>query len=194
LMSHVSIWQKMISEGIPHLAIFEDDVYLGEDAEYLLNNSKWINSEWNIIKTEAFCKKVFLSSDIYEVIADKRYIARLKGKSLGTGGYILSLYGAKIYLEYISNNKLLPLDELMFDTFISHKSEPVYQMTPAICIQEMILNETKTDLLLPSALAEDRKNRMYMETRTKLHKLNREFNRITLQLKKCIFGKNLYFK
>ena len=36
MMSHVSIWQKMIDESIPYLAIFEDDVYLGEDAEYLL--------------------------------------------------------------------------------------------------------------------------------------------------------------
>jgi glycosyl transferase, family 25 len=29
-MSHVSIWQKMVDEQIPHLAIFEDDVYLGK--------------------------------------------------------------------------------------------------------------------------------------------------------------------
>jgi glycosyl transferase, family 25 len=32
-MSHVSIWQKMVDEQIPHLAVFEDDVYLGENAD-----------------------------------------------------------------------------------------------------------------------------------------------------------------
>ena len=42
-MSHVSIWQKMVDEHIPHLAIFEDDVYLGKDAAELLNSAGWIN-------------------------------------------------------------------------------------------------------------------------------------------------------
>ena len=49
-MSHVSIWQKMVDEQIPHLAIFEDDVYLGQNADYFLSNDTWIQSDWQIIK------------------------------------------------------------------------------------------------------------------------------------------------
>ena len=56
-MSHVSIWQKMVDEQIPHLAIFEDDVYLGQNADYFLSNDTWIQSDWQIIKLEAFAKK-----------------------------------------------------------------------------------------------------------------------------------------
>jgi len=194
LMSHVSIWQKMISEGIPHLAIFEDDVYLGNDAEYLLNTSAWIHSKWNIIKTETVYNKVFLSGNIHQIIAGKRYIAQLKGENLGTGGYILSLHGAKLYLDYILSNKLRPLDELIFDKFISQNSEPVYQMIPALCIQEIILNENKTALLLPSSLIEERRNRMSSEKKSAIYKLKRESNRLVLQLKKSMFAKDLYFK
>lgn len=48
-MSHTNIWQKMIDESRAYLAVFEDDVYLGEDAEILLNNMEWIKPDWHII-------------------------------------------------------------------------------------------------------------------------------------------------
>ena len=59
MMSHVAIWKKAIDENIHYITIFEDDIYLGEDAESLLNSSEWIKPDWNIIKIEAFSKKVF---------------------------------------------------------------------------------------------------------------------------------------
>ncbi|WP_227681697.1 glycosyltransferase family 25 protein [Psychrobacter glacincola] len=58
MMSHVAIWKKTIDENIPYVTIFEDDIYLGEDAEELLNRSTWIKSEWNIIKIETVLKKL----------------------------------------------------------------------------------------------------------------------------------------
>jgi len=192
MMSHITIWQKMINENTPYLAIFEDDIYLGEDAECLLNSSDWINPKWNIIKIETFSKRVFLSSSTDEIIPKKRYITQLKGENLGTAGYILSLQGAQLYLEYLTSNKLLPLDELIFDNFVKHSSEPVYQMIPALCIQEMILN--KSSPLLPSALLTDRKNRMHLERKYGVYKLKREVNRVVLQAKRYIFAKEIDFQ
>jgi glycosyl transferase family 25 len=61
-MSHVSIWQKMVDEQIPHLAIFEDDVYLGQNADYFLSSDTWIQSDWQIIKLEAFAKKFYTNA------------------------------------------------------------------------------------------------------------------------------------
>ena len=129
-MSHASVWQQMIDQNIPYLAIFEDDIYLGEDAEALLTTTSWIKPDWHIIKTEAFSEKVFFAPPLLEIVSSRRRIAQLKGKNLGSAGYILSLRGAQVYLDYISKNKLLRLDELMFDHFIKHGAEPVYQMTP----------------------------------------------------------------
>ena len=191
-MSHVSVWQMMIKNNTPYLGIFEDDIYLGEDAEYLLNTSGWMIPDWNIIKTEAFSEKVFISSDISKIAEHKRHIAQLQGKNLGTAGYILSLQGARTYLDYISKNKLLPLDEMMFDDFIKHGIEPVYQMVPALCIQEMMLN--KNNPALPSALVKDRKDRMKSEKKTALFKAKREINRLGLKLKKSMFAKEIAFK
>ena len=192
MMSHVSVWQKMIDEQIPYLAIFEDDVYLGEDAEFLLNSSDWINPEWHIVKIEAFTKKVFVSSNMYPIESTNRYITQLKGENLGTAGYILSLQGAQKYLDYLAHHQLRPLDELMFDDFIACGSEPVYQMMPALCIQEMLLN--KETPALPSALIKERKDRMHSEKKTGLYKVKRETSRLMRQAKKTLFAKELIFK
>lgn len=192
MMSHVAIWEKMIDEGISYLAIFEDDVYLGEDAEYLLNSADWIKPKWNIIKIEAFSKKVFLSSDYTEIAGYNRQITQLKGENLGTAGYIISKHAAQIYLNYVYNSVLLPLDEMIFDHFISNANEPVYQLVPALCIQEMLLNKEAPSL--PSALIKDRKNRMHAKSGSVLYKLKRETSRITIQAKKAIFAKELTFR
>ena len=192
MMSHIAVWQKMIDEGISYLAIFEDDVYLGEDAEALLTTTSWVKPEWHIIKTEAFSDKVFLSSNSSEIISNRRRIARLKGKNLGTAGYILTLRGARVYLDYISKNKLRPLDELMFDDFIKHGAEPAYQMTPALCIQEMLLN--KVNPSLPSSLIKDRQGRMKAEKKPTIFKAKREINRIGMKIKKSIFAAEVVFK
>lgn len=192
MMSHVSIWKKMIDENIPYLAIFEDDVYLGKDAEYLLSTIDWIKPTWNIIKIEAFTKKIFLSADVTPIALTKRHLAPLKGENLGTAGYILSLQGAHMYLEYLAQHKLIPLDELMFDHFITYGAEPVYQMLPALCIQEMLLN--KEAPTLPSALVKDRKNRMHSGKKSGLDKLKRETSRVIFQAKKSLFAKDLTFE
>lgn len=64
LMSHVSLWHQIVAEKIPFMAIFEDDIYLGEDANYYLKDAHWINPEWHIIKLEAFSDSVCLDKKI----------------------------------------------------------------------------------------------------------------------------------
>lgn len=193
-MSHVSLWKKIIDEDLPHLVIFEDDVYLGEDAQQLLSQADWLDPNWHIIKIEAFSKKVFLSSHSRPIIPNKRYIYQLKGENLGTAGYILSKKGAQAYLNYISSTTLLPLDELMFDKFINEKVMPVMQMVPALCVQEMILNKDNSQLLLPSALVAERQKRMRAKKKSGLAKLTREADRIAFQAKKALFAKELTFQ
>lgn len=193
-MSHVSIWQKMVDEQIPHLAIFEDDVYLGEDAEYLLNSANWIKPTWNIIKIETVNNKIFLSTDRHEVIAKKRYITQLKGIHLGSGGYILSLNGAKTYFDYFTGNKLIPIDELIFDASLREHLEPIYQMTPALCIQEVILRGANSELLLLGSLITDRKNENEKMKKPLAYKLKREVSRLALQVKKAMYAEEIPFK
>ncbi|MES1964854.1 glycosyltransferase family 25 protein [Psychrobacter sp. AH5] len=193
MMSHVAIWQKMINENIPYITIFEDDVYLGQDAKYLLNSSEWIKPEWNIIKIETVYNKVFLASKSQDILSSKRCITQLKGKHLGAGGYILSLKGIKLLLDYTFNKPLLPIDEIVFKNFITQSSEPVYQMVPALCIQDIIINADKEALILPSSLEEDRRKRMRSEKKGGLAKISRETRRMVSQTKESLFAKQIPF-
>ena len=192
-MSHVSIWQKMVDEHIPHLAIFEDDVYLGKDAAELLNSAGWINPNWDIIKTEAFADQVFLGKNQSEIANGMRHIVQLMGKNLGTAGYILSIEGAQKYLNYVQQIQLIPLDQVMFDEFIRHTFHPVYQMTPALCIQEMMLFPEKKTTLSSDLIAE-RKSRMKKQKKKGWAKVKLEILRILKQVKYALVGKRVEFK
>lgn len=194
MMSHVAIWKKTIDENIPYVTVFEDDVYLGEDAHYLLNQTNWIQPEWNIIKIETVLKKTISAQRSYNISGVSRQLAQLKSKHLGTGGYILSLKGAKIFFDYINTTNLRPLDELIFEEFIFKYNEPVYQMKPALCIQEIILAGPDSELSLPSLLIDERKSRMKAHKIKGLSKIRRELKRVIQQTKKIILAKEVPFK
>jgi len=192
-MSHVSIWQKMVDEQIPHLAVFEDDVYLGENADYFLSQDDWIQNDWDIIKIEAFADKVFLSGPKINIANRSRQIVQLTGKNLGTAGYILSLKGAQKYLDCVRKIQLIPLDQVMFDEFIREKVHSVYQMTPALCIQEMMLFPEKK-IVLSSDLLAERKERMRKQKKKGWVKVQLEIMRVLKQVKYALVGQKVNFK
>lgn len=197
MMSHVAVWEKIIAEQLDYVAIFEDDVFLGEDATELLTQTNWIQPDWNIIKIEAFSKKAYLSSKTYEVIPNKRKLAILEGKNLGAAGYILSLQGAKLFLDFILKQPAKPVDKMIFDEFIATQIEPVYQMLPALCEQEKILKkkqDNNSEVTLPSALSSERKLRRKQEKKKGFSKLQLEASRLIRNTKKHLLAKKIVFK
>lgn len=191
-MSHVSLWKKMVDENIPYLAIFEDDIFLGENSSEFLSSSDWIDGNWHIIKTEAFSSKIIVDK-LKKIQSKSREIASLKSKNLGTAGYILSLEGAKSYLKYVSSNEIIPLDEMMFDHYIKSNNLNVYQLFPALCIQEMMLFPEKK-ASLPSDLLIERKARMRKFKKKGFAKVKQELLRIIHQLRILFFAKNNTFE
>lgn len=192
-MSHVSIWQKIADENIPYLAVFEDDIFLGEQADRILNSYEWIEKDWDIIKLEAFSDKLFLAKEISYIKNTQRTIRKLNGKNLGTAGYILSQKGAKAYLDYISTRPLIPLDEMMFDIFIKENKMSIYQACPAICIQEMKLYPN-TNNSLKSELLIERKQRMKKQKKKGMKKVKHEFVRVYENIMKALFAVDVRFK
>ncbi|WP_163122618.1 glycosyltransferase family 25 protein [Acinetobacter portensis] len=191
-MSHVSLWKKMVDENIPYLAIFEDDIFLGENSSEFLSSSDWIEKDWHIVKTEAFAHKI-VADQLKKIKSTSREIASLKSRNLGTAGYILSLEGAKSYLKYVGSNEIIPLDEMMFDHYIKSNNLNVYQLFPALCIQEMMLFPEKK-ASLPSDLLIERKARMRKFKKKGFAKLKLESLRILNQIELILFGKVSEFK
>lgn len=195
-MSHVFLWNKMINENIPHMAIFEDDIYLGENVKVFLTDNSWIDSNWHLIKIEEFTSKVALGQQIKTFNSEPdRALFELKSKNLGTAGYILSLHGAKQLISYIQSlDKLIALDHLMFEKLIQDKILSVSQMKPALCIQDVTLFSTKDSVRFASHLYKERLTRRHYDKKTGLDKIFLELSRIFQQIRNLIFFKTVGFK
>lgn len=61
LLSHVSLWQKMCDENLPHITILEDDIFLGQNAAAFLNSGTWLHDKpIELLKIETFLQNKIL--------------------------------------------------------------------------------------------------------------------------------------
>jgi len=194
MMSHIAVWKKAIDENIPYITVFEDDIYLGVDSEHFLSNSKWIKPNWNIIKIETVYNKVLLNQKRYHNLPKERQLIPLKDKHLGAGAYTLSLQGIKDLFDYSLQREMLPIDETIFRDYILDNHEPVYQMVPALCVQDIIISKRGKGLLLPSSLEESRSKRMCYAKKKGLAKIRREVSRLVEQAKYSLHAEEIPFK
>ena len=185
-LSHVMLWKRAVDEKIDYIAIFEDDIYLGQQAFAFLMDSAWIPPTCNIIKLETLHKKILLpkNQSIFPLPFNRKLMF-LGEAHMGAGGYVLSLDAAKKLSEFVLQlPKLIPIDHILFREYPESADDKVYQLSPAICIQDVILTKGKTNF--PSSL-ESVRNERKGEDKTKkklnlLGKLKREMSRLVLQL------------
>lgn len=190
LLSHVMLWKKAVDSNLDYITIFEDDVYLGEDANIFLSNFSWIPRNIQIIKLEAFDKKVDLSF-LPKFLGNGRYLYRLESMHLGGAGYILSQKAAKsLLLSIIQLPELKAVDHILFEDYLKEGDYKVYQMIPAICVQDFYVYNSYDNF--PSHLEADRAIRLFkpQNKRIQKHKVNllfkikREFLRFLFQILK----------
>lgn len=157
-MSHVCLWQQMIDENLSYLAVFEDDVYLGENAHLFFGDDGWLkDNDLDFVKTETFLQKRKLSKDSISTM-DHRALHVLKESHLGAAGYILSRKAALQLLTIIKSfnaQQMQPIDVIIFEDLIKDSEAiSIHQLLPAICIQEFILKPET--LSMPSSLENER--------------------------------------
>ncbi|RZF50804.1 glycosyl transferase [Acinetobacter halotolerans] len=189
LLSHAALWKKTIDENLSYIAIFEDDIHLGEEAIIFLTKSDWIPEGCSIIKLEAFYPKVGVESS-FKSLPSKRKLSLLKTVHMGCGGYILSQQSARDLLCLLTNyEKLIPVDHIVFKDYMMTFPDHVYQMLPALCIQDHLLGQ---HVNFPSFLEQDRnirKGEYEYQIKPKLNfiqKIQREGLRLSAQIIKLL--------
>ena len=191
LFSHVLLWKKVIDENIDYVAIFEDDIYLGEHAKVFLDDDEWIKAECDIIKIEKNSKFNYLSLTDKTSLANGRVISRLLNPNFGTAGYIISNKAAKSLLSYIQSLSIVDhIDQIIFKKYLKHGVYPIYQVNPALCIQEYLLYPN--DKKFQSSLSW--RDSYKKKERNPLFKIKRELERILLQLYRLPFKVKIIFK
>lgn len=190
LLSHVLLWEKAVNENLDYIAIFEDDIYLGENARFFLQDTYWIPKKCGIVKLEKFYQKmgIHLGCTQY-TLAHGRSLVPLATAHMGAGGYILTQKTAHDLLNLvIKNQNLIPIDHFVFREYLQEQESKIYQMSPALCIQDVILNKGKTNF--PSSLEHVRNNRkgdgFAKKKRSILMKIKRELKRVAIQFIRTI--------
>lgn len=192
LLSHVSLWKKAFDENIDYIAIFEDDIYLSKDAHFFLSKSDWINHNVDFIKIEKTIDSVLLSLDKINIEFNKYILSNLRCYHLGTGGYILSNKAARDLYQYVLNlDRLDHIDQIMFKFYFNEGSLSIYQITPALCIQDCILNPTHQKF---NSTLQWRKNVRIKQKISILKKMQRELFRIYSRLTQIPFRVKLIIR
>lgn len=165
LMSHFMLWKKCVDDNLDYISIFEDDILLGVHAEQFLASDVWLKERFNfqeifVLRLETFLMPVQLEHQQQILSFQERNMDILKSKHFGTAGYIISNGAARYLINLFENlavDKVKAIDEIMFNEQVNIDLYQVYQLNPAICVQELQLNQEAS--LLVSDLEQERKNR-----------------------------------
>ncbi|MBH5943770.1 glycosyltransferase family 25 protein, partial [Neisseria meningitidis] len=102
-MSHTVLWKQALDESLPYIAVFEDDVLLGEGAEKFLAEDGWLKERFDpdsafIVRLETMFMHVLTSPS---GVADYcgRAFPLLESEHWGTAGYIISRKAMRFFLD-----------------------------------------------------------------------------------------------
>lgn len=197
LLSHISLWQQMVDQQLSHMAIYEDDILLGESADQLLKSADWIPAYVDVIKLEKFADAAKMKLNAKSVSASRK-IRQLTGKHLGAAAYILTLNSAEKLLTYVrEQTTLIAVDHIVFEIFVANKQFNIFQLLPGVCIQSDRLYPAEKAIL--SDLEQERRVRFnhffagQKKTKRSINqKIYRELFRFVNQM--CLFLGKLTFK
>jgi len=170
-LSHRKCWEMAAANPEPFTVICEDDIFLGRNAAAVLSDHRWIPAHAGIVKLEASRHKVLLGKDKAAEI-DGRSLHLLLRDFTAAGCYLVSRQCAA-RLVAATETFCDPVDQYLFNGNLPHShGEPVFQLVPAVAIQEFFLRNP-SDMTLGSALRGERR----AKRRTGFEKIRREIAR-----------------
>lgn len=118
-ISHLDAARALLASADSHAAIFEDDVFLADDAAQYLQDSGWIPDDADVVKLETKLTRCFQSRSARPAPGG-RQLHRLLSRQLGAGAYILSRKAAATLVSSKAENWRDFIDIVLFDP----KSQP----------------------------------------------------------------------
>ncbi|HHS1390161.1 TPA: glycosyltransferase family 25 protein [Neisseria meningitidis] len=166
-MSHAVLWKQALDESLPYIAVFEDDVLLGEGAEQFLAEDAWLQERFDpdsafIVRLETMFMHVLTSPS---GVADYcgRAFPLLESEHWGTAGYIISRKAMRFFLQHfamLQPEQIKPIDLMMFSDFFDKEGVLVYQVSPALCAQELHYTKFHNKSSALGSLLEDERSKI----------------------------------
>ena len=143
-----------------------------------------IERNFETILTKLFPSQTYLGRKFYQLTA----------VNPGTGGYIVTKKGIDFLVKHIKSITDIEIDNLLFKTLLTQPDYQVWQMQPAICIQDCLLNPQNYTLGMMNREGGQWCSQAKAQKRSLLSKIIREIKRPLSQLYKKVFGKKSDFK
>ncbi|MBD8554955.1 glycosyltransferase family 25 protein [Rhizobium sp. CFBP 8762] len=175
-LSHISAWKTLLASSEAAVAVFEDDIHLSPATKSVLSNSDRFARDADLIKLETVSTRLILGRERVDIVPGYA-THRLHSSHNGTGGYIVTRKGAERLLA-ASHSMQAPVDLVMYDTqYPVFQSLTVYQLTPAICIQDQILDRSDPRRLHIDSVIDIQEPRVQIKQFQGWHKVTRELLR-----------------
>ena len=140
LESHRTAWRKFLASAESLACFLEDDVHIQPGFAALLSDRNWIPKNAHAVKLDTYFQKVRLGERLSA--REEREIARLYSRHESAAAYILSRDGATRYLE-LTESARQPADYAVFPNAPRRLGLSIYQLVPAIAIQDHLLKNGK---------------------------------------------------
>lgn len=150
LESHKTAWRQFLDGQAAYACFLEDDLHIWPGFASLTASGAWIPSNAHSVKLDTYLQKVELGDQ--RVAIDGREVARLYSRHQSSAAYILTREGAVRYLE-LTANASLPADYALFPNHSRRLGLRIYQLCPAIAIQDHLLEESQGRQAFATAMA-----------------------------------------
>jgi glycosyl transferase family 25 len=163
LLSHRAAWQIIAGGPDPYGAVLEDDIHMAPDLPGFLSGWDWIPDGADVVTLEAGRRSVAIAAT-GTIEHARRKVSPLASTHSGAATYIISAALARRLSAAPVANR--PADAVLFDPPV-RGSRPfgVYQVHPALTVQDSFLPAARRDKALASNLESERR-RTRRETTT----------------------------
>ncbi|WP_136659285.1 glycosyltransferase family 25 protein [Nitratireductor sp. XY-223] len=153
-LSHRLVWQRVAESGEPWAFVAEDDIHFSERAAPFFADAGWIPDDADIVKAETFAVPTRISRWSNPKVFD-RSISLLHCRHLGAAGYFLSAECAQRLVGWTEDYCELA-DVILFDEELGIFDRlRIYQLVPAICVQDELVNRPDLSRGLGSVRMDD---------------------------------------
>jgi glycosyl transferase family 25 len=136
LESHKVAWRKFLHGPESQACFLEDDLHIWPGFAALIGGEAWIPRDAHSIKLDTYLQPVELGDR--RAAIGGRELARLHSRHQSSAAYILTREGAARYLELTAGNSM-PADYSLFPNHPRRAGLRIYQLCPAIAIQDHLL-------------------------------------------------------
>ncbi len=178
LESHKLAWRQFLNGPEGHACFLEDDLHVWPSFAAMTASSSWIPMDAHSVKLDTYLQKVELGGK--KVAVGNRQIARLYSRHQSSAAYILTREGAARYLD-LTASAPLPADYALFPRHPRRLGLHIYQLCPAIAIQDHLLEPSQGGQAFTTAMAANDGSATPLRSST-LEKLGRESVRLAGQV------------